>query len=1065
MVGTRLVLKSFSVENEKYLIIKLDSNEQVIEKQQEDDLHRNQKGNTIPGSSSPEQLNSMFNPINSRQNKPAAQRSVVYLIDSCEVDVDFPCFLEQAVDESILLNNEQHSLSEIDKFVIQTAILKRLAVINALAYFLTELKDVNDETLFSQIMSCLKIENTTNLQAQAELQSLTNRLFITKRMNLFPRFLDEDATLTLKWSLPKDIHYIDRKPLRAKDNMHIRFPYWQCNKFKTVPASSLISNYLLAIVDCEYQKLQSKSLETFIKNVALTMENALSQNATIIGATLILRGRVSRSLLVWLRGKSPLEPSLIPSIEIVYAIPGIECDNIISKSEEYLFTLKKGKKFRLSKNNKSLSSDYLKDVYEKWQNLRSFIKIDELIRCAISDSLDNHEKFIVKFWQYFHEQHTPGLDIPVWKVVQNSADDKLNDLITAKLSEYRRKLEMDIKSQNKKEAATAGDLLDKFNRRINLTIELLAQVKTMASTIDLKREDLFYLDWSHIIADLLKEKNYAKTFFNIYQVTPEFLTEYNVKRQFFRNHCFLKIFDKQEAQIEISFSEMEWKENEENIKDDKSLFNWSLLNIIMIYAQLDNDKENIKPQIDNYLEQILIAVELKWHHLFIMFIKAFQQSKIQHQTQGQLYSDITEEFRKLFLQKPKEFNISIIELFIDILNSKIEKYNKIHREERENERISLEDNLQSDGGIDSLFDDSVDKLSNIQDVVVPSENELSPVVVKNNSILLPTVITTELDIVLLLEEARLIQAVNQSVNLRDIKRLLNTYEPSMESCQFSSSENGGKNSDINKLFALKGFLRGRKVHNGWQYFYFLNVHYTNDNVVKLIYVILENDEVIVAPEPLRGDRSSRPAHSELARGRGIKAGGELIFYYDGLKWNLRVINNGSGHYRPPAHLCLPVARQIILGAVNKNIVLNNVQILNSLKPGMTLASGFDEDEGQVYIPDSEGYGDDINNRIDDPIICNVGMQYKNENITDDTGIKEQQKEGQKYFIKPMYKTSNIGFFNRGMVPERTEYEKQMQREECDQFDNNTTLLVDEDFFNNFDDDFDEDDVGVTNYKT
>ena len=97
------------------------------------------------------------------------------------------------------------------------------------------------------------------------------------------------------------------------------------------------------------------------------------------------------------------------------------------------------------------------------------------------------------------------------------------------------------------------------------------------------------------------------------------------------------------------------------------------------------------------------------------------------------------------------------------------------------------------------------------------------------------------------------------------------------------------------------------------YLYFYNNFYTVPNVVKLIYVVNKDGKIKVANEPLSGDRSSRPTHSELSNGFGVKAAGELIFHRqpNGI-WELKVINNGSGHYLPSAHETLPFAKKAIL---------------------------------------------------------------------------------------------------------------------------------------------------------
>ncbi|KAJ3148928.1 hypothetical protein HDU89_004510 [Geranomyces variabilis] len=72
-------------------------------------------------------------------------------------------------------------------------------------------------------------------------------------------------------------------------------------------------------------------------------------------------------------------------------------------------------------------------------------------------------------------------------------------------------------------------------------------------------------------------------------------------------------------------------------------------------------------------------------------------------------------------------------------------------------------------------------------------------------------------------------------------------------------------------------------------------------VVKLIFVVLPSNEIIVAEESIFSG-GTRPSHSQLAHGSAVKAAGELVFRRQGDPdggWYLDEINNKSGHYAPP----------------------------------------------------------------------------------------------------------------------------------------------------------------------
>lgn len=126
-----------------------------------------------------------------------------------------------------------------------------------------------------------------------------------------------------------------------------------------------------------------------------------------------------------------------------------------------------------------------------------------------------------------------------------------------------------------------------------------------------------------------------------------------------------------------------------------------------------------------------------------------------------------------------------------------------------------------------------------------------------------------------------------------------------------------------------------------RFLYFYQVFSRKSNVVKFIYIIDCADEIKVARD------KDRPTHSELANGKGVEAAGELIFgkKEDG-QWHLIIINNGSGHYKPPAET-LHLAKQIILSQLDASIKSAKVELFNALIPaGLPLSSFAEEmDDG------------------------------------------------------------------------------------------------------------------------
>lgn len=94
-------------------------------------------------------------------------------------------------------------------------------------------------------------------------------------------------------------------------------------------------------------------------------------------------------------------------------------------------------------------------------------------------------------------------------------------------------------------------------------------------------------------------------------------------------------------------------------------------------------------------------------------------------------------------------------------------------------------------------------------------------------------------------------------------------------------------------------------------FYFSQLNRFNiEGVAKYIYVVLPDDTVLVSFESTFGD-GSRIAHSQLAGGTGVKCAGEIVFRKRGEFWYAEEVNDGSGHYKPPAFAALPHIIQTI----------------------------------------------------------------------------------------------------------------------------------------------------------
>lgn len=111
------------------------------------------------------------------------------------------------------------------------------------------------------------------------------------------------------------------------------------------------------------------------------------------------------------------------------------------------------------------------------------------------------------------------------------------------------------------------------------------------------------------------------------------------------------------------------------------------------------------------------------------------------------------------------------------------------------------------------------------------------------------------------------------------------------------------------------------------------VHRVDENIIKFIYAIKADGEIIVQEEVLRAQVTGRAAHSELAQGRNTFGAGELAFEKRAGQWVMIEVNNGSGHYRPDADNTLHYARNLLR---QKGIDVSQAQAIDCILRGRPL---------------------------------------------------------------------------------------------------------------------------------
>lgn len=110
-------------------------------------------------------------------------------------------------------------------------------------------------------------------------------------------------------------------------------------------------------------------------------------------------------------------------------------------------------------------------------------------------------------------------------------------------------------------------------------------------------------------------------------------------------------------------------------------------------------------------------------------------------------------------------------------------------------------------------------------------------------------------------------------------------------------------------------------------------HRADDNIMKLIYAVTAEGDVIVQEEVLRAQVTGRAAHSELAQGRNTYGAGELAFEKRQGQWVLTEVNNGSGHYRPDADTTLHYTKNLLAKA---GVDVSQVQTVDCILRGRPL---------------------------------------------------------------------------------------------------------------------------------
>lgn len=399
--------------------------------------------------------------------------------------------------------------------------------------------------------------------------------------------------------------------------------------------------------------------------------------------------------------------------------------------------------------------------------------------------------------------------------------------------------------------------------------------------------------------------------------------------------------------------------------------------------ELTGIKNSIKEGNTKYIfgKELLNLIRCKSQ--YFIYIRDTEPQVLQKGDKKEKNYEIIADFCNFFRDK-KCFNIENLNVFILFLKAEIEKARKNKSSENEEDIYKGESELNIGalfGDSDIFLDNDISSEDKLDGDFKKSLNE--PDSCENSSV---REREERLEYIRELEDIPLIEGLS----FYKIKKLSNFYS--------DKSENIHQSDETIKIIR-------QNLSPFSHFFHFIESEISPVNLVKFIYIVTENEEILLQEElfPLQkkiiieypsGIQSSgisskkeiivrytqdkansdRNTHSEIAGGQGVIAAGEMIFQYIEEKWHLVEINNGSGHYRPSADICLPKMQALIKGHSSDGylysdipsssesrrheeptISISRLAFFNSVNPGMLLNSGVNKYDYTASPPGSPAH--------------------------------------------------------------------------------------------------------------
>lgn len=681
-----------------------------------------------------------------------------------------------------------------------------------------------------------------------------------------------------------------------------------------------------------------ESPELFLKNLALSLEKRVKDEG-LKGSTLVIHGIPPTSFLFWVNhmgvGKdlqSLEKESPIPNVEIVLAVPLPGARACSSLTEyvfgKFMFRFKSSNAPQKLALNNRRSPGLTQNIYRIWQKIRPFTRIDDVINQTCRIVRNSTTSTSEVFWkQLLDGSSLPARrEVPWKKIDETWVLNEVPQIVHQRIRELREICKTGAPDGKKK----ALNLLKKNNLSAeesdpsHVISAAQTQFRTVIkrNTIFMKAFDGFNLAPGHVIDDVLKGYSYEQSFTKVEEVSSLFLDS----QVHYQEHGiqYLYLFEIRGDWLHMVRRQQYLSDESETMGEGQVLQLLTGLASLMgrISApDLDSVCDKLAETLVRYNKGQLV---FRWDGKFekLAFGEGLKIAVKERNNVKGTIKRLESELKRLNPETSKYQDIVVqIEQAKKDLELAQEQIPKAKAQLAQDKEFALAhfDN-KAINGFQSKLIEAVKRKKD------PEQSKFDT-------------ISEVFDQLLQCEFYENADGVKLSIG--EWLEFLSKYSLPTDTLLSDVLADNSVNGAACLSLISKGCSDELREAPDAGLLYFLNAQTTHvEGVVKLIYVVKPNDEVLIEYESIFGD-GCRPAHSQLAGGAAVKAAGELVFRKEQGIWYLDEINNGSGHYKPPAPESLPLARDLITARLESTDIAispGGVKIRNCLFPGMPALS-------------------------------------------------------------------------------------------------------------------------------